>query len=85
MLDDDLDLLTDRSRMQVGVSGNLSLASSPAQLWVVFDGLFKLIIGFVGHVILEHVQNEILFNRLPHRVEMERLRKAVWPCDSKTL
>lgn len=38
-----------------------------ADLMKVSDGLFKLIIGFVGHVVLEHVQNKALFDGLSHR------------------
>mgnify|MGYP004254802429 CR=1 FL=1 len=66
MLDDDLDLLTDRSRMQVGVSGNLSLASSPAQLWVVFDGLFELVVRAVCRVIFKDIDNELFLDGLTH-------------------
>ena len=36
------------------------------ELRVVFDGLFQLVVGFVGHVVLEHVEDEAFLDGLPH-------------------
>lgn len=49
------------------------LRLAPRELRVILDGLFELVIGFVGHVVLENVQNKAFLDRLTHRVEMERM------------
>ena len=36
-----------------------------------------MVIGLVGHAVLEHVQNEALLDGLAHRIEVERLRQPV--------
>ena len=37
----------------VGEAGNAALPAAPVQFGVVLDGLFELIIGLVGHAVLE--------------------------------
>ena len=66
VLDDDFHLLADSGRMQGSEARHASLAAPAIQLWVVFYGFFELIVGFICHVILEHVQDELLLDRLPH-------------------
>ena len=77
MLDDDFDLLADGRRVERGEAGDTALRAAPFQFGVVLDGFFELIIGLVGHAVLEHVQNEALLDGLAHRIEVERLRQPV--------
>src|SRR3546814_20924164 len=51
----------------------------------MLNGLLQLIVGLVGHVVLQHVEDEGFFNRLPHRVKVERVRKSVRPDSAEAL
>ena len=77
MLNDDLDLLVNCGRVQRGIAGDARLRLAALEGRIVLDRLLELIVGLVGHVVLEHVQNEPLLDCLPHRVEMEGVRFAV--------
>ena len=47
------------------------------QVGVVRDGLGDLEAGGIGHVVLQHIQNEPFFNGLPHTVNVEGVVAAV--------
>jgi hypothetical protein len=52
-------------------------------LRIVFNLLEQLPIDFVRRVILEHIENELLLDRLPHGVEAEWLEFPVRPLRSE--
>jgi len=85
VLDDDLDLLADGSGMKACVAGDLALPLPAAEFGVVLNGFFELVVRFVGHVILEHVQNEPLLYGLSHRVAVKRVGKSIRSFDPKAL
>ena len=41
-------------------------------MWVSLDLFEETPVGFVGRVVLKHIKDEVLFYRLPHRIEAER-------------
>jgi hypothetical protein len=85
MLDDDLDLLADCRRVHMGKAGDLTLRLLGLEDVVVFNDLLKLVIGFVSHVVLQHVEDESLFDCLAHGIKMEGARQAVWPVVARAL
>ena len=44
---------------------------------IVRNGLGDLVTGVVGHIVLQHIQNELFFDRLPHTVNVEGVETAV--------
>ncbi len=44
---------------------------------IVFAGVHQAIVGLVGGVALEHVEDEALLDGLAHAVDVERVRLAV--------
>ena len=85
MLDDDLNLLADGRPVERGEAGDTALRAAPFRFGIVLDGFFELIIGLVGHAVLEHVQNEPLLDGLAHRIEVERLRQPVGALGAEAL
>ena len=62
---------------------NAPLAAPSVQFRIVLDGLFELIVGLVGHVVLEHVQDEAFLDGLTHRIEVEGLGQTIRPLQSR--
>ena len=85
VLDDHLDLLGDGRGVQLGESRHLALRRTPLELWFVLNGLLKCIVRLVGHVVLQHVEDEALLNRLTHGVEVEWLGQSVCPLGPEAL
>src|SRR5580704_12673525 len=79
VLDDHLDLLADCRRVQMGKAGDLALRLFSLEDGVVFDNLFKLVIGLVGHVVLQDVEDESLLDCLAHGIKVEWVWQAVRP------
>ena len=85
VLDHDLGLLGDVVRMQAHEPrqgpGRLALV----HLGIVLDGLDQPVVGLVGRVVLEHVEDEALLDGLAHGVEVEGLGLAVGPRPAEDL
>lgn len=71
VLDDDLGLLRQVVFMQPDEAGDRSSCRRRLILRVVVDGLLDPPVHVVGDVVLEHVTDESLGDRLAHRVEVE--------------
>ena len=77
VLDDDLDFLADGGRVQVGEAGDPALRLLGLEGRVVLDGLLQAVVRLVGHVVLQHVEDEALLDRLAHGVQVEGVGEAV--------
>ena len=66
MLDNYLDFLAYGRRVQGRKARNTPLPAPPVQFGIILDGLFELIVGLIGHVILENVQDEPFLDGLTH-------------------
>src|SRR5215208_6662088 len=85
VLDNDLDLLGQRGWMQAGEACYAPLRTLSNKFWIVFDGFLQGVVGPVGHVVLQHVEDEALLDGLPHGVQMEWVGQAVCTKLSETL
>lgn len=72
-----LDLLSNRGRMEMGEAGDLPLRLLGFEDRVEFNRFFQFVVRLVRHVVLEHIQDELFFDRLPHGIEMERVRQSI--------
>ncbi len=75
--DDNLRLLRDVVRMKLLKFPNDFRGAARGHVGVLVDRLGDFKTRVVGHVVLKNVQNELFFNRLPHRVDMERAKRTV--------
>ena len=73
----DLCLLADVVGVQLLVLADELCRPAGRQVGVVRDGLGDLEAGGIGHVVLQHIQNEPFLNSLPHTVNVERVVAAV--------
>jgi hypothetical protein len=73
VLDDDLGLLREVVVMESDEPGDRAPGLRRLVGGVVCDGLLETEVGLVGRVVLEHVVDEAFFDRLAHRVQVERL------------
>ena len=73
----DLCLLADVVGVQLLVLADELRRPAGGQVGVVRDGLGNLEAGGIGHVVLQHIQNEPFLNGLPHTVNVERVVAAV--------
>ena len=73
----DLCLLADVVGVQLFILADKFCRPAGRQVGVVRDGLGDLEAGGIGHVVLQHIQNEPFFNGLPHTVNVERVVAAV--------
>lgn len=46
--------------MEAGKSGDTARALPAPQMWIVVDGFLELVVGRVGHVVAQHVEDELL-------------------------
>lgn len=77
VLDDDLSLLANDRGVERGEAGCPALSAAVVKLRVILNRLLQLVIGLVGHEILEHDQDKAFFDGLSHGVEMEGERLPV--------
>ena len=63
--------------MQLLISSNHLGGTTGREVRIVRCCLGNLETGFIGHIILENIQNEILLNGLPHTVDVERMETAI--------
>jgi len=77
VFDDHLDLPFDGGRVQRGITGDTGPGLASAKLRIVLDGLFEPVIGLIGRVVPEHVQNEAFLDCLTHGIEVEGVGFAV--------
>ena len=63
--------------MQLFILADKFCRPAGRQIGVVRDGLGDLEAGGIGHVVLQHIQNEPFFNGLPHTVNVEGVMAAV--------
>ena len=77
VLQHDFRLLGDVVGVQAHEAGERLGCLALAHLRVVRDGLDEPVVGLVGRVVLEHVEDEAFLDGLPHAVEVERPRLAV--------
>ena len=73
----DLCFLADVVGVQLFVLADELCRPAGGQVGVVRDGLGDLEAGGIGHVVLQHIQNEPFFNGLPHTVNVEGVVAAV--------
>src|SRR5437764_7403824 len=52
-------------------------------MWVSLDLFKETPVGSVGRVVLKHIKDEVLFYRLPHRIEADRFVLAVCAAGAK--
>ena len=52
-------------------------------MWIGLNLFEETPVGFVGRVVLKHIEDEMLFYRLPHRIEAERFVLAVCAAGAK--
>ena len=76
VFDDHLRLLLDVVRVQAHEFRQRPRGFLPGQVRVVRDVLEQAVIRGIRRVVRQHVEDEALFDRLPHTVEVERLRGA---------
>ncbi len=76
VLDHHLGLLGDVVRMQAHEARQRPGGLLLVHLGIVLNGLDQPVVGLVGRVVLQHVQDEAFLDGLPHAVEVERLRLA---------
>ena len=57
--------------MQLNIFCNLTLCGNRLQLRVILNRFIELKIGFIGHIILQHIQNETFLNRLLHGIQVK--------------
>ena len=76
MLHHHLGLLLDVVRMEGHELGQRSRRLLLRQLRIVFRRLQQAVVGLVRRVILQNIEDEFLLDRLPHAVEVKRLRLA---------
>ena len=79
VVDHDLGLEPDRVVVALDVAAQLLLRALGVELRVVLDRLHQLVVALDRRVVLEHVEDEALLDRLLHRVAVERpvLHRAV--------
>ena len=73
----DLCLLADVVGVQLFILADELCRPAGGQVGVVRDGLGDLEAGGIGHVVLQHIQNEPFLDGLPHTVNVERVVAAV--------
>ena len=73
----DLCLLADVVGVQLFILADEFCRPAGRQVWVVRDGLGDLETGGIGHVVLQHIQDEPFLDSLPHTVNVERVVAAV--------
>ena len=73
----DLCLLADVVGVQLLILADKFCRPAGRQVGVVRDGLGDLEAGGIGHVVLQHIQNEPFLDGLPHTVNVERVVAAV--------
>ena len=78
-LDDDRCFLTDDIRVQLLIFLDEFGCAALRQLRILRRILCDLIAGLVGHIIAQHIEDKAFFDRLPHTVNMERMKCAVLP------
>jgi hypothetical protein len=83
VLDHDPHLFADRMLVQINELPQEVIRLVAVILRIVFNLLEQLPIDFVRRVILEHIENELLLDRLPHGVEAEWLEFPVRPLRSE--
>src|SRR5207249_1578054 len=71
VIDHDLGLLTDRMLVAFDVATKLLSGLLDVKLRITWNCLHQTIIAIDWRVILQHVDDEALFNRLLHRIAME--------------
>ena len=76
VLDHHLGLLLDVVRMQAHELGQRPRRLLLRQVRIVFDRLHQPVVGGVGRVVLQHVEDEAFLDGLPHAVEVKRLRQC---------
>ena len=72
MIEHDLGLLPDRVLLPFHVGTKLFGCALRVELRVILDGLDELVIGVDRNVVRENIKDELLLDRLPHRVAVER-------------
>ena len=77
MLHDDGDLLGDGALVAADELLEQRLRLAAVELGIVLHLLQERPILVVGRVVLEHIEDELLLNRLAHGVEAERLVRAI--------
>ncbi len=77
VLDHHLRLLLDVVRVQAHELGQRSRGLLLRQLGIVFGRLEQTVIGGVGRVVRQHVEDEAFLDRLPHAVDVEGFRNTV--------
>ena len=84
-LHDDLRLLTDVVGVQLLIPADHLRRTAGGEVGIVLHGLGNFETGFVGHVVLEYIQDELLLDGLPHTVDVERMEAAVFVLRAKQL
>jgi len=72
VLDDDLGLLRDVRLVEADKAGKGGGGLALGQLGILAEPVREPVVGVVGRVAAQHVEDVALFDGLPHRVEVER-------------
>ena len=71
MLNNDLNFLGNVCIMQFNILGNLTLCGNRFQFWIVLNSLINFKISLIGHIVLQHIQNEAFLNCLLHGIQVK--------------